>query len=337
MANYVISHAADLDGVASAALLHFWGLMLSDDTHVAFADYDNAEDVIMKSVRDAGKNDTLAIADISLRDPSLLSRIAAHMPREAITIFDHHASSRDCWEAWRAEGVNIHFNDAHTHCTADLIYNAMIDTLGIPVPSDISALRQAAHSRDLWIRNDKNGEMMSDVITVLGAYHVFDELSANPGRIYPDNYTPVMCDALHKCQDNRERSKQMAKRSGSYQGMEINDGQLVKVVTAFCEGHESDISEMLMAPYSIPCWVGLINIKKNVLSFRCNSFTVNSTGVAVSDIATFFGGGGHPFAAGSPMVSHYADGLDPKALGLMMQALIHMIRNRAECAEEVKL
>jgi oligoribonuclease NrnB/cAMP/cGMP phosphodiesterase (DHH superfamily) len=331
---FIISHRADLDGVASALLLFADARRRGASPSVLFVDYDDAEALIIAEIAEQ-QPDKLFIADISLRDESFIDNLP--FSKDDLTIFDHHASSAKCWAAWD-DRATIYYSGNGTHCTADLIGSYLIREYGdAAITPEMEEIIRAAHSRDLWIRDNRNGEMLSDVIAVLGADETFWEIAERGNRpVRAEEFTEPMNSALTTCHAMREESKQLACETRYCvpvtpriikKALEIR-----LVVTAECSGHESEVAEMLMGREDFPCWIGLVNPRRGILSFRCSRGLVEASGIAVNKIAEQFGGGGHPYASGAP-IPEAEKSMDAARLAHLMKGAITAMELGAKNAD----
>ena len=286
----VLTHIADLDGVASGVLLWYYLLYQnSKPPEVFFVDYDNCAEILEQEAPTASE---VYIADISLRNPALI-KCLEHLGKENVYIFDHHASSRPTFKLWE-DRAQIWFDDSHQKCTADLIWEFGEDVF-VRYNEALHDLKKFTHSADLWIRDQVMGEKLSDVIAVLGARYLFEKLTNQPEQCYYDNFTPDMMRASLQAEGRREQSKLIAKNTAY--SMDI-DG--VKLTVALAAGASSHVGQMFIDEEPLS-WVALIDIQGLRVSFRTNENTINKSGISVSDIAGYFGGGGHPVASGAPL------------------------------------
>ena len=304
----IVSHIADLDGVASAVLLtayfkEFRGIL----PNVVFADYENAQEKVLSNSDFA---DEIWICDLSWKENNIDS--IDKLKSIKIFFFDHHSSSRKCFEHW-ANSASIFFDDSGKMCTADIIYaylSSLSESTELPPPTEdflklMAPIVSATHSRDLWIKDDPNGCAISCVIDDLGAEHVFFELIKNPEKIHISNFPKQWTDSVSKFEEKLNLSYDMAQKTLL---TEVVNG--VNVCACFALGAISETGERILKEKG-PSLIGFIDLNRKEISFRTNEETIEIVGFGVNKIASFIhqNGGGHPCAAGAACSSkHFTEG-----------------------------
>jgi len=324
----IVSHIADLDGVASALLAckymqsHNYDLIT-----YKFADYDNAYDTVVDNIKD---NDFVFISDLSWKPTNInLIDQLSHLKKENIIFVDHHKSSKEVFDAWK-DKATIYFDCSGDKCATDLIWEFAKndieakdkeiqewakDRCGSYYVEDnmpyYQELVNAAHSRDLWINDNDNGLYLTKIITELGAENVFLELTRH--MKYLNGYFPAEWNqAIEKYDLRFAKSKELAEKSASITDIDLSDIS-VKLITCFTNGFVSDIGHEFLTDIDGYGWFITFNLENYTLSIREKEGTFKNTGIGCNDIASKFdpNGGGHVYAAGAkPHTNQYFRTLD---------------------------
>ena len=326
----VVSHIADLDGVASAVLAYSHLTRTRAITpHVLFADYDDAFEKVIEAAREM---DEVWICDLSWKMTNIgLIDHLAHIQPDRLFFFDHHRSSRDCFDAWKGRAT-FFFDDSGESCTADLIWQYMISH-GHAL-DDIAPIVSAAHSRDLWIRNDPNGCEISSVIDELGALAVFEALVCDPSLIQITNFPRKWQDICKRAGQKLEKSYLVARNTMTKASVRNTDGAMMPVMACIALGSISEVGERILNEEG-GGFIGFIDLDHGGLSFRSTFPTIEKMGFGVNEIACRLhpNGGGHPVASGAANdVRHLTDG--PNAL---LKDMIAAILDYQEQAAEKTL
>lgn len=291
----IVSHRADLDGVASAVLMT---QAVPEEhrmnAHVAFADYDDKLP-LLSGVVDTFKPDVVWIGDLAFRINEFDDVYALLKDVGEVKFYDHHVSSSEFFdrvrESWPQACVSLDVSG--DFCTADLVYNDNPDAM---TSEWMEELRSATHSADLFLNINRNGTLLSMVITVLGANATFDMILADPSCICEEKFTGVMQACVEKCRRQDQKSFDLANWSEHSMLVTSLPGS-PKIVLCFTAGNESVIGNGMAERHS-PAWTIMLKPDINAVSMRTNQQTIDMTGISVADIAASFGGGGHPRAAG---------------------------------------
>lgn len=325
----IVSHSEDLDGIVSGLLLSYYSnIVLGRITETKFVNYQELDATVLEL---APRSDHFYMADLSQRNEQL-SQAFAHLDPSKVHIYDHHKDSMATMDLW-LDKATIHYTFNKQVCAADLVwehlkpefdkflaeqtrmyldekeFHAKVGFKGETLhrfPGEIRAtidalefLVQAAHSRDLWIKDVPEGCLLSDMLDVIGYEAFFKMLWENPSCGSKENFTPSMERYLIIAQRKLERSKKIAKSTSVSES--VHKGFLeIKIIAALCDSYSSEVGHTFLSeyPYTI---VGMIDIDSLQLSFRTNQETIDILGFGVNEIAKTFGGGGHPVAAGAPM------------------------------------
>ncbi len=319
----VVSHIADLDGVASAVLAaHYLYDRDGVKPEVIFADYEDA----FSKVADAAKDkEEIWICDLSWKpvSMSLIEKLDHAFP-DRILFFDHHKSSQACFDAWN-DKATIHFDCSGTKCTADLIWDHIQGSYFGKTKQNLEKIVSAAHSRDLWIRNDPNGCYISDVIDVFGAYSVFEKLFSDLTLIEKDNFPLAWVGACKQAEKAREESYDLAIRSKVTTSFQRFD-KTVYVSACLSNGFVSEVGDRILREME-GGMIGFIDVKSGTLSFRADHESVAAMGIGVNDIAAILhpNGGGHPVAAGAAMSHDFLKKGTYFLLGNMQSAILSLM------------
>lgn len=293
----IVSHRADLDGVASAVLATEFVMSKygAPPEKVIFADYDDAKTAIARAAIDV---DELWILDLSIKEPNI-AEFFKHIPRESVFYFDHHNSSVSTVEAW-SDVASLYFDDSGNSCTADLLYKAAGDVAPQFTKTPIyDQLVAATHSRDLWINDVQEGALLTDVISILGAQAVYQELIEQPSSAFESKFPKLFQEAVIIAEHQREAAIAMA--NNTKMSIEVKDGcSLVYMITT---GYQSDVGHMILQQHP-GSYAIMFNLSNLTGSIRCNKETAMANGIGANSIASLFaGGGGHPYAAGFPLTT----------------------------------
>jgi oligoribonuclease NrnB/cAMP/cGMP phosphodiesterase (DHH superfamily) len=293
----IVSHRADLDGVASAVLASEFVMSRHGvpPDKVIFADYEDAKTAIARAAIDA---DELWILDLSIRE-SNISEFFKHIPKESVFYFDHHNSSVSTIEAW-SDKVSIYFDDSGNCCTADLLYAATPDVapafVKTPVYDQIVA---ATHSRELWINDVAEGALLTDAIAILGAETVYQELLEQPSSAFESKFPELFQEAVVIADNQRKNAMSMANNTKMV--IPVKDG--CSLVYSITTGYQSEVGHMILQQHP-GSYAIMFNLGNLTASVRCDKATADANGIGANSIASLFvGGGGHPVAAGFPLTA----------------------------------
>jgi oligoribonuclease NrnB/cAMP/cGMP phosphodiesterase (DHH superfamily) len=329
----IVSHIADLDGVASAVLAYRHlaqtrNVATSKVISVSFVNYDNAFDTV---IEESQGMDEVWICDLSwkMSDVDLINHLT-HIHPDKLLFFDHHRSSRECFEAWK-DHATFFFDDSGEYCTTDLIWSYM-RSCG-HAPDELLPIVSAAHSRDLWIKNDPNGCAISSVISELGALTVFQALIEDPDLIHVSNFPREWQNICHRAEQKLEASYQAARNTLTKTTIRNEAGVEVPLMACIAQGCVSDVGDRILSEEN-GGFIGLIDLVHGRLSFRSTHPTIKTMGFGVNEIALRLhpNSGGHPVAAGAKCGSrHLTDG--PNALLQdMLEAVADFQKQAAEKA-----
>jgi len=304
----IVSHDADLDGVASAVLLfrYIKQFYAPASVTVRFSNYDDVKSVVEESVQNC---DFLWIADLSIRDLSLVDVLAKS--KVNTFFFDHHADTSS-FASQIKTFATVFFDDSGSKCAADLIWDFISPVFAEHIKGQASVdefesmayLVRATHSRDLWVNDVQEGIDLSAVIAMIGPDKSLELLTEDIHRVHRANFTDLMEFCVDLDESLMEKAKTAAKATAIryfyYPDSPKSRAAGVSVIAAVTSGCQSDVGHMFLSEHPRAI-VGLINLDKVGISFRTNQETIAQLGFGVNDIArTIEGGGGHPFAAGAP-------------------------------------
>lgn len=313
----VMSHADDTDGVGSALLVTKYLLGLTGVMpEVVFIKYDQIDEMVPQKAAEA---DELWLTDLSFRNLDLIEPLRK-FGKERLFFFDHHGSS--CEFAKALEGLaTIGFIHQGTHCAADLVFEFVApklkDTDEYPW---LEKLRRYTHSRDLWIRDEPNGDAFQQIINVLGPDRTFTLLNEDIKRIDPENWNYEMRLAKRISDERLQESLALAKATAVRS--QFKPGHPFagfEVIAAMTNGDQSEAGEMLLGNRT-GC-VGLLTLNRQGMSLRTNERTFKEFNLGMNTLAEKLGGGGHPCAAGAPPTVELLCG-GSNALFKLMHSLI---------------
>jgi oligoribonuclease NrnB/cAMP/cGMP phosphodiesterase (DHH superfamily) len=314
----VLSHADDLDGVVAGLLLSIWHSRLSGelcDINVQFSNYAEAEE---KFLTLAEISDEIYVADLSWRNPDLLSQLKN--PPKKIVFLDHHLSSIATFDHWMSNppaGVEVeaYVQADGTKCASDLVWEKYFDSselLRELTAIEVKALRYLVgitHNIDLWKRDKIMDFDLSDVIDQLGASKTFSILSKDLTRVYPEFFTDEITVAISAAKREIDKARAVALSSCVNRDFTLPDGRVSRLKVAFCLNAPSRIADDLGARTDLG-WVVMLWLENGRISARTNEETIEATGVDVNDLMASFGGGGHRLASGGCTEPHLAANLE---------------------------
>lgn len=286
----ILTHAADLDGVGSAVLLA--NLHPDDHVDVRFTEYADME----AKIQEFENLDMLYISDLSFKTADIMDHV--RLPKEKVLIFDHHASSKPIFDQID-DRAKIYFDASGKKCTVDLIWDYIqLQSAKLHFGKNLRHLVEATHSIDLWIKNVRDGDLLSDIISMIGPEKTFELLMEDNHRCYEEHFTIGMRKSVELAEEKRQYALAMAMNSHSIVQPFLNED--VKLIVAFTHGYQSDVGNSFLQQHSL-AWVVLYDLGKGSASYRTNGYTIAKYKISAKTIAEHFGGGGHPEAAGSPM------------------------------------
>ena len=328
----ILSHAADLDGVGSAALLaHCVPAQDFDDTAVVFADNDDRLDKLAQAIR-SYKPDVVWISDLSFHAHEFQEASTILRDIESVCFFDHHGPSADFFARVRSEMPNaqVFFDASGNSCAADLIYNnpPTSNPDAFEWPAWLEDLRRFTHSADLFLNAEENGKLLSMAISILGAEAMFNLLMADSQNAYSDTYCMAIRVAVDRCRQQDQKSWELVNWTTTT--VSLTDlPESPNLVLCLSSGNESVIGNITAEKYS-PAWTVMIKPDSFNVSMRTNDATIALTGISVQDIALQFHGGGHPRAAGFPLPLEWVYGGLDRARTDLVAALSEIHANKSK-------
>jgi len=332
----VLSHAADLDGCVAAlntyhALKNKPNLYEINSEDVYFADYADSEAKLLELV---SKYECLFITDLSWKSTSLLDKLPKD--EKFFVFLDHHKDSKAVFDAFRSDFPNVwaELSDDDSKCAADMAFelfdskwseeiNKFVPNKMQPYMSEndwikecLRTLTRYTHSRDLWIRDEPMGELLTEVIAVKDVPFLFNyfvdyfDNAFGPGYDYNgevlfsesyDFYTPKEFKCYHdECERTNEISYAMAGRTRLSGELKLPGDTSVWLHSMYSFGPISEIGATVVEQYKLG-WAVMVNLERGSLSIRSNKETFELLGIGANDIAKMYGGGGHTLAAGAPL------------------------------------
>jgi len=291
---HIVSHGPHcLDGVAAAAAVarYYDGV----EVRAQFSGNPKINEVIRGLRIDEPLADQeLWITDISWTEPqtdAFLRRLA----EQGLKIFwiDHHRTAIE-----RAKNGTIDVPFAHQivddrYAAARLVYEYLQERLRSekrtnPRFDRFAPVVHLADDNDRWLHEAAGSWDLALTLRAMNGPEAFEDLLAIDEQV---TYTPRMQAAYDRVAAEMKRSFEVAAASRN----EIVVGD-VKVVTAVVDGYPSEIGDRWghESPRSVFVF---FDLKSGAVSYRRSP----DCDVDLSAVASAFGGGGHPAAAGSEM------------------------------------
>lgn len=286
----------DLDGLVSALLAR----LAMPEAEVYFCEYNSLADLVRSRL---DRYETIWLTDLSLRDDLFFGDLR----RSGCEVlwFDHHASSDP--QGWMRE---CRIDVTGQVCAAEVVRDYLLEQeLEVPLP--LQTLVDYAHDQDLWIRHLDAAQDFNDILGTMTVQQLFDELSADLGRVY--HWSPAMTEACQTTQNARRRSIDLAKATAVDQPWA--DGQRLRACC--CWGSVNEVAEEMGDEQTLVVLVDLRQIERGQLkcSFRTRSETIDANVVAER-----LGGGGHPKASGAPLPVDMLQALSAELLRRVAEA-----------------
>jgi len=290
----IISHKADLDGIASAALLARLKIREGLPFMVLLKDYEDEENLIDSSILSISGNRIL-IVDISAEQrkfEGILERIRA-LKDSTISWIDHHPISEAKREALVSMNVGLDVDPA-APAAASMVYDRFYGHGDDPVAE---RLRNYAIQADTWKLADDEARRLVDLVAY---YNYLDR--ANPIR--PHLIGLVYC--LATAGPERLLGSEYIVQLDLYRGMQaaaisaLNGSVLRRKVGAY------DII-FALSPDLLSGTIAADTLIRNnradiVIVIKEGggiSFRRTREDVDLARLASLFGGGGHDYAAGA--------------------------------------
>jgi oligoribonuclease NrnB/cAMP/cGMP phosphodiesterase (DHH superfamily) len=290
----IISHGADLDGVASAVILK----TMFPAAEVKFAGYKTVDDIIREWLE--GGELHLFLADISPRDPKLLQTLEYNAQNgDDITILDHHAKTP--WASGEINIVSIKGKFDEEKCGAEQALYAYLRMSRLSMQSAaLARLAMMAQVRDYWKKDHEYWDVASDLdnlIKTFGPYWLMDMLlddDKEEGTLYglpylPDTLTRVIT-GLHQ-----ERVRYTEERAQAAR-MELDSGTGHVFYWTYAHDAFSEIGEAIAEAHPEALFAAVVSIEFGSVSLRRRQ----GSDFDLGSVARRMDGGGHERAAGYP-------------------------------------
>jgi len=283
----------DLDAVGSVIVLRCAGKIAGITvSSVSYHTYTGIDDAIKNHLKSkhVGKDDLLLITDICPSNDILDLLDAAHQKGVNIRLLDHHKTKV---AANKYDWATVDIDKCATELVFDAYYRKMHP------PSDFFGIHEfvdAVCAWDLWKLESKHRNRSVKLNTLLGFLGKNDFINEFMENIDADKLSPF-----------REVLKHLEKRKNRYVNQVIKkqleaarcykDGYNNRFKVIFATDYISEIGNAILDHQDAIDleYVCVINPTWNTCSLRARK-----GGVDVGSIAKFFGGGGHPGAAGFP-------------------------------------
>lgn len=292
---HIVSHGPHcLDGVAAAvAIARFY---TGVDVRAQFSGNPKINEVIQSLVIEGRLDEQeLWITDISWTAPET-DAFLRHLAERGLKIFwiDHH---RTAIERVRTGAIDVPF--AHKivddrYAASRLVFEYLHDRLYSEGRTNAAFERfapvvQMADDNDRWLHEVPGSWKLALTLRSMNGPEAFEDLLSIDESV---TYTPRMKAAHEKVDAEMKRSFEIAQRSRSFASTTLG----AQVVAAVCDGYPSEIADRWGRELPNSVFV-LFDLKSAAISYRRSP----DCEVDLSAVASAFGGGGHPAAAGSEM------------------------------------
>lgn len=257
----------DFDGAACAIVALRSGMV----QEVQYHDYKTIDKAVLKALDDDYK--TIYLADISV-EPATAEKMNN---KGNCLLFDHHQTAQE-----KLAPLNYGWIYIDTSMCGAKVMSTYIEE----IPKDLDNLIYHANDYDMWIHESPHSKRMNMLLWLYGIDKFVDRFTKNPDVRFTQEEN-AMVDSYVE----RRRSYVTKACDGM---MTFKDKQKRPVAVVFAEKYTSDIGQNILYSYPEIEYVIIINMVEGSASFR-------SRQVDVSELAKFFGGGGHKLAAGCEM------------------------------------
>ncbi|HEY5648518.1 MAG TPA: DHHA1 domain-containing protein [Nitrospiria bacterium] len=284
-----------LDGLASAACL---GRFYGPERVTPVFTHPSDVDQVLRDIGDSPqKPGDLWITDITWKKPET-EEVFRNLVDKGWRIFwvDHHTAALDKTDREIKRMGLTGWVASNRYSAARLLYDYLVSSpelLGRP-PAALKAFRKAvllADDNDRWIHRFTGSRRLALTVSSLGGMPMYKELLKVSSGM---KFTPRMEESYLTACRELSASVTLAKRTRLDRSLNP-DG--LKVITALCMGYTSEVADSLretLEDDSERVIFLLFNLDDGRVSIR----KTPSCQVNLSDLAGYFGGGGHPAAAG---------------------------------------
>ena len=292
MKTLILTHKADIDGLSPVIFLK----LLRDDLDVILLNANDINSKIQEIIKNKSykKYDEIYITDLTL-DTKSCDLIMSTKDQDKFHTFDHHAFdlsannySFGCAVSKNEDGVN--------ECATSLFYKYLVSLY--PETFDNNCIKEyteLVRLNDTWdwsITNNLDAKNLSDLHSIIGKDKYIETylnfFKENTEKFYYTDSQKMLLEVeearIQRYLEDTEKTMFHATLFGKRCGI------------VFAESHRSILGNYLVNKYShLIDYVVIINMQQGI------SFRSRSEDIDVSEIASFYGGGGHIKASGAPM------------------------------------
>lgn len=294
-----LSHT-DADGVGCVvASMHIYGKNNVDAEYCTYKDVNSKVKDFLES-EDADTYDKIFITDISVNE-EVAELIQKSNLRQKIQLIDHHVTAEGLNKYdWASVNDMKTFRFNHKDTTYEKscgTYNFFIEEIFsnasyIPNYYYLKEFCNIIRKYDCWLWKDLNEELpkkYNNLLYIMGRDAFIDTMLDKIKK--QDLSLNKTENLLLEIEENNTKHKIKAKnkRMTTKNILGYNAG------IVFAESHISEIGSKLLELNPEIDFIAIINIDTEVISYR----TTKDRNVNVSEIAKYFGGGGHAQASGS--------------------------------------
>ena len=267
----------DMDGLTCALLTK----VAMPDAAVYFCEYSMLAPLLLSKL---DRFDTFWLTDLSLKDDAFFAQVRDSGVE--MLWFDHHASSD--YQPWMAV---CRIDLSGNLCAAEVVRDYLVEQ-GIEIPIPLQTLVEWTHDQDLWRRQIPEAADFSDILGHLSVQELYDDLSADLGRVY--QWTDRMTAASRATQEARQRSLDLARSTVVELPLDADH----RVLACLCWGSVNEVGDALSDARTLVAMLDLRQVERGQVKF---SFRTKSNSIEAHRIAETLGGGGHAKAAGAPL------------------------------------
>lgn len=286
----------DLDGIGCAVLVS----RTFETTDITFCNYDEINHEVRDFIANDGINefDLVLITDVSVDDKTA-SELDFYSCYDKIFLLDHHKTAERLNKySWCY--VNEHEEvkkDGRYRltCGTNLLYEFLISNKYTNPSVETTKFVELVRQWDTWewanfYDNNEKSKDLNSLVYLLGRYTFIDRFSKNISTDFNDEEIFM----LNKEKEEFNKLVNNKMESLIEHDMEA-DGKVYNVGVVSCNTNVSMVGNELAKNNKHLDFIILINTDKRSLSFRARQ----GANVDLSIIASKFGGGGHPYAAGA--------------------------------------
>lgn len=284
----------DLDGVGAVVIgKQAFGHSLS----YRCCAYSNIDSEVSKFIQspEFETTDAIFITDISVNDPELIELINK-IASDKVVLIDHHKTAEWLNEySW----ANVHptqINSAEVEelsCGTSLFYNYLVTSNLLTPTPELTDFVEQVRSWDTWdwdrsVPKNQIANQLNTLHVLIGQWKFIERFSKNPEVLFTSTEKTLL-----KVENKRIESTIYSKRKSMIK-KELKIGEtLFYVGVVFADNYHSELGNTLAKENPELDFIMLIN-SGNRLSFRGMH-----EGIDLGKVASHFGGGGHPMAAGA--------------------------------------